>query len=280
MIIKQLLTDSIPFSERETKLIVKLLEIYMRENPKIASFLYCIGAKKVEECDGVLDLSNLKFKWIYDVNKTGLMGAWNFLTPNTIYIACHSIEIVDNYDGRYDHLEDLARVLTKGPGDPKHCLILSSLLTAFPIVMHELYHMFQFKGCPVGYIFMRLVTVFTKLPFYISQMSFMEKLCPSGENTDWVQAWCRFTSWDLEGQAEKYGDKAIGMKEFCDHMNINAAWESYHNNLRRRDKQISEGEEPSYDLESLEYFKNPVINDHGSERFWKYADELHQWCKD
>ena len=105
MIIKQLLTDSIPFSERETKLVVKLLEIYMKENPKIASFLYCIGAKKVEECDGVLDLSNLKFKWIYDVKGSGLMGAWNFLTPNAIYITCHSIKNVDNYDGRYDYIE-------------------------------------------------------------------------------------------------------------------------------------------------------------------------------
>jgi hypothetical protein len=118
------------------------------------------------------------------------------------------------------------------------------------------------------------------MPFYIAQMPFMEKLCPSGENTSWVQAWCRFTSWDLEGQAEKYGDKAIGMEEFCDHMNINAAWEFYHNNLKRRNKQISEGEEPSWDLESLECFKNSAIDDHGSERFWKYAEELHQWCKD
>lgn len=280
MIIKQLLTDSISFSERETKLIVKLLEIYVKENPKIASFLYCIGAKKVEKCDGILDLSNLKFEWIYDIKRTGLMGAWNFLTPNAIYIACHAIKNVDNYDGRYDHIEDLTPMAIKRPGDPAHCIILSSLLTTFPTVMHELYHMFQFKECPIGYIFMRLVTVFTKLPFYIAQMPFMEKLCPSGENTDWVQAWCRFTSWDLEGQAEKYGNNDPGMIKFCKAMHVCAAWEHYQCCVTNDQKRIAAGKEPTYTQEDLDRLKATTIADYGGEKYWNYATELHQWCKD
>lgn len=280
MILKKLLSDSIPFSERERKLLMKLIEIYVRENGKYGSFVYCLGTKKPEECDGVLDLSNLKFKWIFnDAEHVGLMGAWNMLTPDTIYITCHSIGSVDNYDGRYGNIVNDMRHLDRPGQDTAHCMVLNALITQFPIIMHELYHMLQFKACMVGYIAMRLVTVFTKLPYYLSQAKWMEWCCPDGENTSWVQTWNKFTIWDLEGQAELYGDKAPGMKEFVKHINIVAPWEFYMNNYNNRQRALAAGKEPSYSEESLETFKACTIQDYGGQKYWDYAIELHQWCK-
>ena len=217
------LKDAIPFSDREKAFFVKMCELWLKYNPKIASFLYMIMGKDPSETDYKLDLSNISVKWT-SIGDTYVLGQWSPVTPNTIYIGAHNIFNADNFKGERQTIS--TRI-------DRYELMCNEIMTAFPIVMHEFYHMFQCKSCPVGYIVMRLVTLFTKMPYYLAQYPALEKVFPNGVDTKWIVAWNNFTKWDLEGQAEMYGDKAEHIEEFLKAMNSIYSSYCYQRNLYR-----------------------------------------------
>ena len=137
--------DSYSFSAREREMCDCLIRLWLKYNPKIASFLYIISNDK-EGKTGELDLSNIEYRWIDSSN--GPLGAFDILTPNIIYFGNTHIENIDKMqDGD-----------VRSKKIDTYTLTLSNLLMNFGIFMHEFYHMFQFKACPVGYIAMRFVT--------------------------------------------------------------------------------------------------------------------------
>ena len=184
---------SYPFSKREKDALELLCNCYLRYNPKIASFLYMVMGKDPKDTNYKLDFSNLDFKWFYD-NDPDVLGAWCMTKPNTVYIRSTAPSCTDNWKNKSDY------ILGKKVG---YYLAISSMLTNFGTIMHEFYHMFQFKTNPAAYIAMRFVTLFTRIPYYII----------TDENK--LQAYNKLVEWDLEGQAMKYGDQAEGIEYFC-----------------------------------------------------------------
>ena len=211
------LKDSIPFSAREKAVFTCLCECWLRYNPKIASFLYMIMGKDPSETDYKLDFSNINIRWT-PVGENYVLGSWSIVTPNTLYIGAHHIHNVDNYQGEIP--EGFAPDAPIRTRIDKFELVIGEIMTAFPIVMHEFYHMFQFKGCPVGFIAMRFVTLFSKFPYYLHNVDKLKFMFPDGEQTAWLQTWNKWTEWDLEGQAEKYGNKAEGLEKFLKELGV------------------------------------------------------------
>lgn len=181
-----------PFSERELRIFRFLCQCYLKYNPKTASFLYMITGKTPEETDYELDLSNIKAYW-FPLDDSGTLGAWEPLDKDVIHYAVPNPAVTDNYI--YQEGDEEKGWIRNTLCDPLSQTIFN-MLQNFGVIMHEFYHMFQFKTCPVGYVAMRFVSLFTTLPYYLFQ------------NADWMPAYRKFFEWDIEGQAEKYGDKA------------------------------------------------------------------------
>ena len=227
---------SFPFSERELKIFRFLCQCYLKYNPKTASFLYMITGKKPEETDYELDLSNIKAFW-FPVDDSGTLGAWEPLDKDAIYYGIANPTTADNFKPSENDPESW--VLPHPSADP-FLFTITNILENFGIIIHEFYHMFQFKGCPVGYIAMRFVSLFTTLPYYLFQ------------NADWMPAYRKLFEWDIEGQAEKNGDKAPEMEEFIDGMKeVFTAYEFQQTQMRSIKKHPE-----NYDDEHREYVKN------------------------
>ena len=189
---------SYPFSERELKIFYFLCKCYLKYNPKTASFLYMITNKKPEDTNFELDMSNIKAYW-FPMDDSGTLGAWEPLDKDAIYYSVANPVATDNYKAQPG---DAEKGWMLPPNTDPLTISIFNMIENFGIIMHEFYHMFQFKGCPVGYIAMRFVSLFTTLPYYLFQ------------NADWMPAYRKLFEWDIEGQAEKYGDKAPEIEEF------------------------------------------------------------------
>ena len=266
------LKNAIPFSKREKDAFVCLCRAWMKYNPQVASFLMQIMGKSPEETNYELDLSNINVKWV-STQDTNVLGCWNVTTPNNLYIGTCCIEKVDGYKGSITVSDRINRFE----------MVISSMMVNFGIIMHEFYHMFQFKMCPVGYIFMRLVTVFTKLPYYAVQHPLLSDYFPDGENTEIIQKWCKLTEWDLEGQAEKYGNKVDNIEDFLSELDTVFTAYCFRDSMQRsfdKAKDGNGGVDPTdtYSKELIENYVNEQTKD-CSPQIFRAGTELYNILK-
>lgn len=193
------LMKGVEFSKEEYKLFEILCNAYLKYDAKTASFLLSVMPSDPNKTGGRFSAEGLTLKWFDTDDESGINGAFNPLWPSTFFL--HSSSTKDCFS---ETCENVSKEKSLRLKREKLEQSLNWILLMFPTIMHELYHMFQWKTSKVGYIAMRFVTVFTSIPYYMFQ------------NAEWMTKLRKYFAWDLEGQAEENGDKAPHVDEFVD----------------------------------------------------------------
>lgn len=208
------------FTEEDYKFFEYICRAYLAYDPKYSAHFLGIMVKDPQETNFKFSAEGLVLKWIRPGENSGICGAFNPLWPRSFFLTANEersylfpktkedIEAEKAF-GVADRNSVIQAATKRSMKDIKFLefnSVASWMILQFPTISHELYHMFQYKTSKVGYIAMRLITAFTCIPYYLFQ------------NAEWMPTFRKFFEWDLEGQAEKWGNNAPNMEAFCEEL--------------------------------------------------------------
>lgn len=149
----ELTKGAYPFTEKEQKITLWMLNVLLKECPRTCAFF------------NLLPLDQLKFYWAPGMTiENGILGSWNMPTPDRVYMADiiqENLAIPESNISKSGTIKDM-----------RTCYKMDRFLQDINVMtlVHELNHMFQYRTNKVLFVVNRLVTLF------IDHIPFLEKI--------------------------------------------------------------------------------------------------------
>ena len=295
------------FNDFEYKIIRCMFKCFASYDIQISSWLF-----------QYIDYNKVKFKWNYNLHKSGIMGAFSPLFPNTISVGDSGFFTVtypegsNRIPGDNDYII-ISRPSMDGSDEVKvskydiNAGMVSTLVVNFPTLVHEMTHMFQFglpcriiEGMtfkdiillkvimPVGYVFNRLITAIIDNPI-VDAICVKAHELKHPDDFEWNSDDAHLPylyKITLEHDVDKMIEENPKLKDFSEHLTqcISAREFQARNDVSTNPDraEFMKGwteEERQSALESYNSVIEGAIKEHG-QVIWDFAGELIQICKE